>query len=546
LWKNELRKHAVKDHANNKLKPAQKWFQIRYDLYQHVRARVQQRMGRDPLTLRKYGKALAHDYSKRWTASTVKELFQRTLDADLVFLADFHALQQSQKTHLRILRRISASGRKNILVVECIEAKYQKHIRQFLQGDLSEDEFLRRVHWKESWGFPWENYRPIFQWARDKKVPIYGVNVKEKKLTEIARRDRFASEKIRGIQARHPGARVFVIYGDLHMASAHLPKLLKKPGQKHLCVLQNSERIYFQALKKNGQDTLQIVRLDANTYCVLNVPPWVKWQNYLMFLEQTYDENLDESVDYTDHIMFYVKVLSKELGLKVALSDLSVYTAKDSIFWEKIQTTCTAHELDWVARFIDEEAVFYLAGTRAGYLPRASVNHAAALAMEYLLFKLSGLNKNMLAAPEDFTRWIWMNGWSYFGSKLINPRRKTDTLHDIKARLTNPQGKLEREPLQLALSQKIFELARASGHATANSKMKPRRKNSYIIAAELLGGLMGEKIFEAYSRNKLSVERIRKQLALSMDSPAFQSEYFKFIQFLEEIPISFKSKEEKI
>jgi hypothetical protein len=187
-----------------------------------------------------------------------------------------------------------------------------------------------------------------------------------------------------------------------------------------------------------------------------------------------------------------------------------------------------------------------LAGTRAGYLPRASVNHAAALAMEYLLFKLSGLNKNMLAAPEDFTRWIWMNGWSYFGSKLINPRRKTDTLHDIKARLTNPQGKLEREPLQLALSQKIFELARASGHATANSKMKPRRKNSYIIAAELLGGLMGEKIFEAYSRNKLSVERIRKQLALSMDSPAFQSEYFKFIQFLEEIPISFKSKEEKI
>ena len=73
-----------------------------------------------------------------------------------------------------------------------------------------------------------------------------------------------------------------------------------------------------------------------------------------------------------------------------------------------------------------------------------------------------------------------------------------------------------------------------------------RRKTSYIIAAELLGGLIGEKIFEAYRGNKLSAAKIRQLLATPMDSENFSGEYFKFVQFLEEIPISFQSKEEKI
>ncbi len=529
----------------NTLQQAEKWFQIRFDLYQHVQARVNQRMGREPKDLIQYRKTFEKQFVKKWTLASAEELIFKIEQVDIVFLADFHALQQSQKTHLRILKKVN-SKRPMILAVECIEAKYQKYLDDFMMGKLSEIAFLRKVRWQENWGFPWENYRPIFTWARQKKIAVYGVNKKAEKVSQMPLRDRFASLRIRSLQKNHPGSQVFVIFGDLHLAPEHLPKQVLIRGQKYLCVLQNSEKIYFQALKKNGKNTAEIVRLNKNYYCVLNIPPWVKWQNYLMFLEKTYDQNLDENLDLTDHVVTYAKTLSKELDLKVSLSDLSVYTAADSGFWENIQRTCTKKEADWVAKLIDEESVFYLPATRGGYLPRASVNQAVSLAMEYLLFKSARLESNLLEIPEHLIHWIWVNGWSYFGSKVINPKRKTDTLSDIKNRLTSPKGNLEREPLQLALSHKIYELGMASGRKFSNKTFRVRRKTSYIIAAELLGGLMGEKVFEAYRRGKLSTHKIRELMSISMDSKSFPNEYFKFIQFLEEIPISFHSKEEKI
>ena len=527
------------------MKQAEKWFQIRFDLYQHVQARVSQRVGPEPRDLVAYRKTFEKQFLKRWTVASADQLFRQVNEADIIFLADFHALQQSQKTHLRILKKIKMT-RPLVLAVECIEAKYQKYLDQYMAGKLLETDFLRLVRWQENWGFPWENYRPIFAWAQQKKVFVYGVNTRAKERSQMSERDHFASQKIQALQKKHSGSQVFVIFGDLHLAPEHLPKKVVLLGKKHLLILQNSEKIYFEELRRDGKNAAEIVRLNKNTFCVLNVPPWVKWQNYLMFLEKTYDQNLDESVDYTDHVLTYAKVLSKELGLKVSLSDLSVYTATDSGFWENIQKTCSSAEAEWVERLIDEESVFYLPATRGGYLPRASVNHAVGLAMEYLLFKSSNLDLNLLEMPEYLIHWIWVNGWSYFGSKIINPKRKTDTLTDIKARLTSPKGKLEREPLQVALSHKIYELGAASGRRMSGKKFKVRRKRSYIIAAELLGGLMGEKIFEAYRRNKLSAAKIRELLATAMNSESFLPEYFKFVQFLEEIPISFQSKEEKI
>ncbi len=527
------------------MKQAEKWFQIRFDLYQHVQARVSQRVGREPRDLVAYRKVFEKQFTKKWSVASTDELFRQINESDIVFLADFHALQQSQKTHLRILKKIKMA-RPLVLALECIEAKYQKYLDRFMAGKLSEADFLRLVRWQENWGFPWENYRPLFTWARQKKIFVYGVNTHAKETSQMSARDRFASQKIQTLQKKHPDSQFFVIFGDLHLAPEHLPTKSLIPGKKHLLILQNSEKIYFQELRRGGKNAAELVRLNKNSFCILNVPPWVKWQNYLMFLEKTYDQNLDESVDYTDHILTYAKVLSKELGIKVSLSDLSVYTATDSGFWESIQKTCTVPEADWVARLIDEESVFYLPATRGGYLPRPSVNQAVGLAMEYLLFKSSKLELNLLEMPDYLIHWIWVNGWSYFGSKIINPKRKTDTLVDIKARLINPEGKLEREPLQVALAHKIYELGAASGHRITQKKFKVRRKRSYIIASELLGGLMGEKIFEAYRRNKLSAAKIRELLSTSMTAESFLPQYFKFVQFLEEIPISFQSKEEKI
>src|SRR5690606_18943586 len=145
-----------------------------------------------------------------------------------------------------------------------------------------------------------------------------------------------------------------------------------------------------------------------------------------------------------------------------------------------------ASERRWVARFIDEEVSFYLPMSGIGFLSRGSVNQAAGLGMEYIISKLSGSDKNLLKFPTFFLSWVWIKAWAYFGTKLINPRRKTNTLLDMRARLTSRRGKIDREPLQLALSYKIYELIMISRGQKYKLKVKPQNPGSYLLAAELL------------------------------------------------------------
>lgn len=526
------------------MKQPEKWFQIRHDLYKHVQARVRQRIGRESRELKSYRMSLERDFSRKWQACEVKDLFKRVNNSDVIFLSDFHALKQSQKTHLRILKRVSLN-RPVILAVECVEAAHQKEIDSFLKGQIEEGEFLKRIHWNENWGFPWENYKPLFDWAKQKNIPVVGLNTSEKN-PRMKSRDVFAAKKVMDLQKATPDARIFVICGDLHLASSHLPKLVQTKGKKNIRILQNSERIYFQILKRANDREIEVVRLDRDSYCILNVPPWVKWQNYLMFLEETYDQGLDENLDFTDHVMSFIKLLCKELELEISYSDLSVYSSGDKSFWEKIEDTCSSQERATVIRMIDEEIYFYLAGSQLGYLSRGSVNQAASLGMEYIVCKMAGLQDNVLVMPNDFTKWIWLKGWAYFGGKLINPKRKTDTLLDMKTRLTSRTGEQDREPLQLALAQKVSELIGASTGRIQRLKFKPKRKNSYVVAAELLGGLMGERLYEAYIREKLKPAKIQEFLTTPLDGSDFEKNYLAFVKFIEKTPLSFKSKEEKI
>lgn len=110
------------------MKQAEKWLQIRRDLFKHIRARVAQRVGPEPAELKRYRKSLEKDLQGPWRASSVQELFHQVESSDVIFLSDFHALRQSQKTHLRILRKVLGT-RPLVIAVECVEARFQKHIK---------------------------------------------------------------------------------------------------------------------------------------------------------------------------------------------------------------------------------------------------------------------------------------------------------------------------------------------------------------------------------------------------------------------------------
>jgi hypothetical protein len=287
----------------------------------------------------------------------------------------------------------------------------------------------------------------------------------------------------------------------------------------------------------------------------MSVPPWVKWQNYLMYLEKTYDLGLntedddddDDVLDYSDHVGRYVKIISEELGQPVSSDDLSVYTAGDAGFWSQVQKAYLKPEQLWIEKMISEEMSFYLPEIDAAYLARATVNHAASLAMQFVHAKLSKRKRLFSAVPKDFVPMIWIEGVTYFGSKMINYKRKTDTIADIKLSLAAKHAEEGgREALQLALAQKMHELILISGSAKHRMQMRPRRKWSYMRAGSLLGGMLGERLFNGYQKKMVSVNTVGNFLKKPLETEHFESIYLEILEVVESLPAAFYSKQEKL
>jgi len=549
---------AIKEDSLNDL---QKWIRIRKDLYLQMERQVRHRLGEDTPELMRYQKVYQKEFLKKWQSATKEDLWQRISESQVVLMGDFHALHQSQKAQLRILRHIPKE-RKVLLAVEFFEAADQEKIDRYLSGKMSEREFLKSIQWQTKWGFPWEHYRPLLRWAQKHKISVFGINksYKKRSAATLKSRDIFAGKKIADLMQKNPDHLVFVIYGDLHLAGPHIPQEIerhagKSSAKKILRIFQNAERIYFQLLQHDLESSADVVRLSQNAFCLMSVPPWVKWQNYLMYLEQAYDVGLEAededddemALDYTDHVGRYVQIISEELGLSVSLDELSVYTARDSSFWHQVRQSYDTDKLRRIEEMIADEMSFYLPEIKAAYLARATVNHAASLAMRYIHAQTRAVKRLLSQVPEDFLGLIWLEAVAYFGSKIINHKRKTDTVADIKASLSSRgPNNLGKEALQLALAQKMHELMVITGVPQHRLQARPRKKWSYWLAASLLGGMLGERLYGGYRKKLVSPLTIQSFLKKPVDEKSFTVAYYDIVEVIESLPAPFHSKREKL
>lgn len=521
-----------------------------------MEAQAKIRLGGEDAELSLYRKEYEKEFIKKWQSSSREELFRRIQVSRLVLMGDFHALQQSQKTHLRVLKNFDTE-KSVVLCLECFEAEDQPKIDKLMAGKISEREFLKSIEWSKKWGFPWDHFRPLVRWAQENKVPLYGLNRSFKKRTaaSLRSRDIFAAQKLQFVLKSHPDAVVFAIYGDLHLAQDHIPGAVVRlmgPGfrKKIFRLFQNSEKIYFQLLEKELESSVDVVELGKDAFCILNVPPWVKWQNYLMYLEQTYDLGLhedDDSIDYTDHISSYVKIISEEIGRPLSCDDLSVYTAQDQQLWARLRAHFSPQELIWLEALIEEESSFFIPELGIGYLARPTVNHAATLAAKYVHAKWSQSTKSFFETPQDFLRQIWIEGLAYFGSKIINQKRKTDTVADLRAALTS-RGVTgsAKEPLMLALHQKMQDLMALSNRPQLQHSYLPKKKGSFLLAGKLLGGMMGERLYGAYRKKLISRQTLTSFLRKSLMEENFNIAYYEMMEIIESLPAPFRSKKEKM
>ncbi|HEU4530786.1 MAG TPA: ChaN family lipoprotein [Steroidobacteraceae bacterium] len=103
------------------------------------------------------------------------ELARRLADTRILFLGEEHTSVEHHRVQLHVLRALVDSGREPILGVEMLPYTQQALLERWWRGEIAEAQFADA--WYEHWSHHWGYYREIFQYARERKLPLVALNV---------------------------------------------------------------------------------------------------------------------------------------------------------------------------------------------------------------------------------------------------------------------------------------------------------------------------------------------------------------------------------
>lgn len=526
---------------------------IHFNYYKKIRSQVESILGLTSKELKNYTKQYENELQRTAcrpvTSGTV---FRDVLKSDILLVGDFHAQAQSARSLLRICRKMG--GKNIVLALECFNSQDQKNIDLYQAEELSELDFLKNMNWHKAWGFPWEPTRALMKWAMLNKVPVFGMNTQKSK-ANLKSRDRHFAEVINQIQSQHKNRTVLIQVGDFHLAKKHLPTEIKKINKKLVihCIFQSPDLLYFKTLKENKKNistkkSSDFLDLNDNRWALMTVVPWVKWQDYLLFLESGFDKSIKaDEIDITDHVDRFINLVCNSIQLEFNHQDLSVYTAQDPQFEKALKKLKPALRRK-IKQDLRNNSSFYIPELQLGVVSRLTVNHIARVAAQYILYKAGSYTETIVDLKKDFIKLIWLEMLTYFMSKMVNPKRKTDTLTDIR-RTLNKAGFEDngKEAMVLSLEQKMKEIKYINSGTLLRTR-KPAQKNrafksaSYTAASAILGGVLGEKTFHAFHKKIIQFPAVQPFLFKKMNQKTFEISYYEAIETIDSWPLPFKSK----
>lgn len=116
------------------------------------------------------------------------EILKKLSKADVVYLGETHDLLEDHEAQLKIIQALyKKRGIKIAIAMEMFQRPYQQVLDRYVKGEISEEELLKETEYEERWGFPWEYYQAIAQYAQKHRLPIIAMNTPTEVSRKVAR-----------------------------------------------------------------------------------------------------------------------------------------------------------------------------------------------------------------------------------------------------------------------------------------------------------------------------------------------------------------------
>ena len=93
----------------------------------------------------------------------------------IILIGEHHNNKKHHEAQLTIIRALKEAGAQVAVGLEMFRSDSQQALDRWVSGEIGEQQFQEIFY--DNWGYSWENYRVIFDYAKTEKIPLVGLNV---------------------------------------------------------------------------------------------------------------------------------------------------------------------------------------------------------------------------------------------------------------------------------------------------------------------------------------------------------------------------------
>ena len=116
-----------------------------------------------------------------------QQLIENLRQFRIVLVGETHTNENHHAVQLKVIQGLIESGQKVCLALEMFNPAQNSALDDFVTGQINEQEFWDASDYFNTWGHNYRYYKPIFDYAREKQIKMYGVNVDHNYPSKIGR-----------------------------------------------------------------------------------------------------------------------------------------------------------------------------------------------------------------------------------------------------------------------------------------------------------------------------------------------------------------------
>jgi len=119
--------------------------------------------------------------------SSLTDVMKQIDDARVVLVGETHTRYDHHLVQLEILKHLYQKSPNLALGVEWFQQPYQKHLDDYIAGEITEKEMLHLTDYFSRWQYNYRLYQPILQYARENNIPIIALNASRELVKALAK-----------------------------------------------------------------------------------------------------------------------------------------------------------------------------------------------------------------------------------------------------------------------------------------------------------------------------------------------------------------------